>query len=377
MNNYDVIVVGAGPAGSTAARICAEKGLNVLIIEKEDFPREKPCGGGLSMGAVKELDIILPESLIVEKCYGMRSVFNGRQSQIFDSQPVAYMINRIEFDDFLLKKAIESGAVFQKKRCLNVVEKNDGVIIKTDIDEIFAGYCIGADGYFSKTARAVRDKFSEDEIRFCLITSIIGNNHHPIYDREKPSVELDFGYISLGYGWLFPKHTHISAGIGGALKDRKNLRNQFISFLKFHNLTPSNQLTGCFIPISRLKQPICTDRIMLTGDAAGLVDSFSGEGIKNAIISGKTAAETAYEVLNSNKKVTAALYRKKIYSQIAQDLIWSMRISKLSNRYENIVYGKLLFSEKIIKKYFTVMRGEKNYKRFFIETIISLPFLFS
>jgi len=367
MNNWDVIVVGAGPSGTTAARICAENNLKVLIIDKSSFPRDKSCGGGLSLGAVQELDMPIPENIIERTCYGLHSRFRGKEALVSGKKPVAYMINRRNFDDFLLKKAIESGAVFAKRNCLSVEESSDRVTLETD-DGIFeCSICIGADGYFSKTAKSVRDKFSIKEIRFCLVCNIKGKR------GDQNSVELDFGFIPYGYGWLFPKSDYISAGIGGSFESGKNLKKFFENFLNSQGLKTSDPFKGCFIPVSNLKHKINTKRIMLTGDAAGFVDSFSGEGIKNAIISGRIAAETAFDSLHN--KVPTSRYRRRIYSVIASDLIWSLRISRLSNRFENLVFGNLLSNQNIMTKYFQVMQNEKSYRSFFWETALSFPLI--
>ena len=374
MNEWDVIVTGAGPAGSTAARICAEKGLKVLLIDKEDFPRDKPCGGGLSVSAVKELDIKIPDSIIEKTCYGMRSIYKGKVVEIQDKKPVAYMIKRVAFDNFLFKKAKSSGAAFIKCKCKRVTEYKNHVSVETDKGIFDTEICIGADGFFSRTASSVRDIFTSREIRFCLV-SHIPLSKNEIEKQMKSFVELDYGYINMGYAWLFPKSDCISAGIGGSGKKGRQLKIDFVKFLKQHGLRSDIPVQGCYIPVSRLKHPVCTKRIMLTGDAAGFVDCFSGEGINSALISGRIAAETASEALKNRGKLSVLHYKKEISSSIVKHLRWALRISDIAFKAENLFFGTLLFNKKILKKYFSVMRGDISYKRFFFETAVLFPFI--
>ncbi len=374
MKKWDVIVIGGGPAGSTAARFCAEKCLDVLLIDSEDFPRKKPCGGGLSLSAIKELEMSIPDNIIERICYGMRSIYKGKGIEISDKIPAAYMVKREKFDNFLLLKAKSSGITFKNCTCKEVKEHKDKITVHTDTGTFDTEICIGADGYFSKTAKAVRKPLSPDEKRFCLIC------HIPLSESKITKimgnyVELDYGYINMGYAWLFPKSNCISAGIGGACSNGKQLKRDLKIFLAQHKLSTDLPFTGCFIPISNLKNPISTKRIMLIGDAAGFVDSFSGEGIKNAIISGKIAAETANKALVNRNKVSVLSYRRNIYSLIANDLRWALRITKVAFKHEKLFFGTLLFDRKVLTKYFSVMRGDLSYIKFVVFTAVRFPLI--
>lgn len=372
MKIHDLIVIGAGPAGSSAAKKGAELGLNVLVIDKESFPRDKPCGGGLSAAAYKELGEDLPEHLIEQKCYGMRSVYRNQIHMIESETPVAYMIRRIHFDNYLLEQALSQGAVFSQETCRAVRETSGLVEIETDKGTHYSRYCIGADGFFSPTAKSVRAPFSKAETRFCLI-SHPADNGHPIRQSGKPVVELDFGFIRKGYGWLFPKGEFISAGIGGEAASAKELRHVYKTFLASHNLDQAEKPQGCFIPVSNLKHKLATGRIMLAGDAAGLVDSFSGEGIRNALISGRLAAEKATEAKSRDGAVQG--YKRSLLKKIGNNLIWSERMTRVSSRFENLVYGRLLADERVMKRYFEILRGDRSYRSFFLMTMLELPLI--
>lgn len=372
MKIHDLIIVGAGPAGATAAEKASQSGLDVLILDKEEFPREKPCGGGLSAGAYDELGEELPEDLIEKRCYGMRSLYKDRVHITRTETPVAYMIKREEFDHYLLKKALQAGSVFSKEECRSVRETSGLVEVETDRSTHYGKYCIGADGFFSVTSKAVREPFSPDEVRFCLV-SRHKTEEHPIYKEDNPLVELDFGFIKKGYGWLFPKSGFISAGMGGDMIGAKELSELYKTFLEAHGIDGDGKPRGCYIPVSNMKHKIHTDRIMLAGDAAGLVDSFSGEGIRNAIISGRLAARSATEALNSKGIIVS--YGKRINSLLASDMKWSEKISHLSYRFEDIVFGHLLREDRIMNNYFQVLRGKRSYRSFFFSTAFALPFI--
>lgn len=372
MKIYDLVVIGAGPAGSSAAERASLSGLNVLVIDKEVFPRDKPCGGGLSAGALAALGEELPEELIENRCYGMRSLYKGRVHITRTETPVAYMINRSDFDHYLLKKALAAGSIFSREKCRSVRETSGLVEVETDKGTHYSRYCIGADGFFSSTAKVVRDPLSPREVRFCLV-SRHNTEDHPVYEEERPLVELDFGFINKGYGWLFPKSGFISAGIGGERNTGKELKGLYQSFLETHGLASGEKAQGCYIPVSNLKHRINTDRIMLAGDAAGLVDSFSGEGIRNAIISGRIAADSAAEVLSDSAPVRS--YRKVIYAELASDLKWSEKISHLAYRYKDITFGHLLTDDKVMNRYFDVLRAKRSYRSFFFYVAFSLPFI--
>lgn len=372
MKIRDLIVIGAGPAGAAAAENASRSGLDVLILDKEDFPRDKPCGGGLSAGAYGELAEKLPEELIENRCFGIRSLYKGRVNITRSETPVAYMIKRKDFDHYLLNRALEAGSFFSKEECLSVRETSGLVEIETDTATHYAKYCIGADGYFSSASKAVREPFSHDEIRFCLVSSH-ETEDHPIFEGDKPLVELDFGFISRGYGWLFPKSGYISAGMGGKTAGAKDLGVLYKSFLETHGIQSDGKPQGCYIPVSNLKHRIHTDRIMLAGDAAGLVDSFSGEGIRNALVSGRIAAESAEEALV--RKDIIHDYGKRINRVLSSDLKWSEKISRLSYRYEKIVFGHLLTDDTVMNRYFDVLRGKRGYRSFFFSTAFALPFI--
>ena len=150
MKKFDVIVVGAGPAGSTAARQCAINNLSTLLLEKEKFPRFKLCAGGVTRAAMDELDFELPKDIIERRCSGLKAGFNDHQNQVDFKSTVAYMVKRDKFDQKLADMAVEAGAVIHESEpCRDISLGRDNVSVHTDKNEYQGNLVIGADGFFS------------------------------------------------------------------------------------------------------------------------------------------------------------------------------------------------------------------------------------
>ena len=366
MNDYNVIVVGAGPAGATAARNCAKGGLKTLLLEKEEVPREKRCGGGISSGTLKELDFELPEDIVERRCVGMRAIQGKVKNEVRVSHCVATMVTRSKFDAFLIEKAVESGAKLQQKEpCLSVKVTGDGVKVTTSSGEYSADAVIGADGVYSVVAKSFRPPFSQEELRYCIVADVPMEKEK--LDKFLPDmVELHYGYIDMGYAWLFPKKDYIAAGVAGAFTQAKGLKEKFKGFLKLHGFDENVQFKGCLIPISKFKNDSYSDRIILTGDAAGFVDCFSGEGIRFAVASGKYAAGTLIKARKENdfSKEFLKNYQDAFYKEFKGDLKSSILLTNLSFRYPDMLLGTLIRNDDVIVNYYKVMSAEMTFRQY-------------
>ncbi len=377
MERFDVIVVGAGPAGASAARAASMAGLSTLLLEKQKLPREKRCGGGISAATLKELDFPLPDRVIERRCYGMWGIQNTILTEVRVDRCVATMVSRPTFDAFLVEKAVEAGArIAEAEACRGIRILADCAIVTTEKAEYRASVVIGADGFSSLVARSVRPKWSRRETRFCFVADV-PLARESIDRTMKNLVELRYGFIKQGYAWAFPKRDHISFGIGGTMGNARALKGDFVRYLRLHGIDGEVPCKGCFIPVTEFRHDVVADRIMLCGDAAGFVDCFHGEGIRYAVASGRLAGRTAALALSTGdfSKRTLLAYQRAFYADYKRDMVWSSFITRLSSRFPRLVFGPLLADRKTILRYFRVMSGDEHFRRFARWVVIRLPWL--
>lgn len=375
MKCYDLIVVGAGPAGSTAARAAAALGLETLLLEKCALPRAKPCAGGLSLGALRELDFPLPEELIERRCRGMRVVQGRFSNTVRADETIAFMVTRSNFDHYLARKAAEAGAEFREAEAFETMEPSlVGLRVRTATGEYGAKLVIGADGYFSRVASAIRGRFSRREKRFCLIADL-PMPEKDIDERMGDFVTLNYGYVKLGYAWVFPKRDYLSFGVGGSPESAKGTAARFKEFVASFGIAGDFPVQGCYIPVTRFGHDCVAERVLLAGDAAGFVDSFSGEGIRTAIASGRNAAQTAAAACAENDFSLSSMkrYQDGFYAAHKRDLEASNWIADFSFRYPGLVLGTLLRSDEVLHRYTEVAKGELPFAEFASWAVRSLP----
>jgi geranylgeranyl reductase family protein len=314
--NYDVIVVGAGPAGSTAAKNLAEKGIKVLILDKATFPREKPCGGGLPTRVQKRFPYI--ESLLDSVSYGtaMYSSSLRYKCELIREKPFLEMVLRKDFDHGLLSLAQKAGATFLGgKSVVDVVVQKDKVsVMLEDGQTMETQMVIGSDGMHSVVAEKTNLSKKLEVLCVCLL------QEQPMTSKQLTTFftkkRLIFLFIKAhgiaGYAWVFPKKNCVNIGIGefqsAISKARpkiplKETYEKFISTLKEKKLLPADfpveNLKGATLPIFPLENT-CGDRVLLCGDAAGFINPITGEGIYYAMVSGKIASDVIAEGLKSH-----------------------------------------------------------------------------
>ena len=355
----EVIIVGAGPAGATAAKILAEYGHKVLLLDKEKFPRDKPCGGGLPMRTVKKFPYLREKHLISSYLHGGWIYSPSLQKKVLvqKSRPLVGMVLRREFDHGLVKIAIKAGAEFKDETAVRdiVIKKDNAQVLLQDNSVLNASIIIGADGVFSSVAKATALRpphmpiaitiFSE----FCLSEKLMDKYFTP---QRHGHLHFKFRGIE-GYGWVFPKHHHVNVGVG-EFRSRKNLYKKpqnlrkvfllYLDYLKNQNILPSNiqpePIRGGALPIQPLEKTY-TDRVLLCGDAAGFINPLTGEGINYAISSGNIAAHVAHEAIIHNKMNAQFLakYEHRWNKEFGKDIKLLLRMNK-PNRldYEKLIY---------------------------------------
>lgn len=296
---FDVAVIGAGPAGSTLARQVALAGKSVVLIEKERLPRYKTCAGGVTHRALRLLDFDV--SSVIE-----RTITEGRITYKMDKgfvkpyhEPIAYMVMRDRFDDLLARKAVEAGAKLMDGARVKTIEaRGDGCTVHLAEAVIHAKLLAGADGANGVVAREA-GLFEEQRGDVALEAEVeVSQEKVEEWDRR---IALDVGYITEGYAWVFPKGKHLSIGVGAMKKHAPRLRDYYERYLASLNLGDYKvrSVRGQHIPMRLRKTPVAKGRVLLIGDAAGVADPFSGEGIYHAIRSAQLAAPVVISNLDA------------------------------------------------------------------------------
>jgi|LGVF01.1.fsa_nt_gb geranylgeranyl reductase family protein len=370
---YDLIIIGGGPSGSAAGRIAGKKGLKTLLIEKEIFPRYKPCGGALSEHAMSYLDFEIPGSMIERDIFGARVHFKNQVVEQYKDSRIAVLITRSILDNYLLEKAGETGIEIKMgEKVLEYQEKNDYVEVFTEDDTYKAKFIIIAEGSQGKLKYQIRRKDRKDEYAIGVVAEIEADNES--IDRYiHNAIDFQFGRFKQGYGWIFPHGKYFSVGIGGLAKHLPHPKKTMLDFLNENNFHDDYKLHGHIIPAGGIKRRITSSRVVLSGDSAGFVDSFLGEGIAYAIRSGQIAVEVISKIiLNNNDMETIKNYEIICKSEFIDNLNYSLIFVKLINSYPSL-FLKIFTSNKAIEKYLEVPAMETSYKSYIKWLIPRIP----
>jgi len=372
---YDVIIVGAGPAGATLGYELARKGINVLILEKERLPRYKPCAGGITVKTAKLLDLDL-SPVAQQVTYGARVTYQGNKefTKWYD-QPLIYMVMRDEFDYFLVQRAQEAGAVAaDNQRVCQLQVNHEGVEIVTTHDTFKAEFLAGADGANSVVAESLGLRKG--------IELGMGIEAEISVPREKlikwdSLMGLDLGHISGGYGWIFPKKDHLSIGIGGSLRQARRLKPGYQKVLASRDLGSYEitRLRSHFLPVRRNGMAIQQERCLLLGDAAGLVDPLTGEGIYYAIKSAKLAAPIISHCLQAGTTDLKG-YQDAAAKEIMPELKASQALFRLFAWFPGLYFKAIEGSDRLWRASCRLLRGELSYINL-KERLGSFQFLFN
>ncbi|HKW89076.1 MAG TPA: NAD(P)/FAD-dependent oxidoreductase [Candidatus Acidoferrales bacterium] len=320
MDACDILIVGAGPAGSSCAWALRDSGLKVAILDRRSFPRDKVCGGWITPAVLEELQFDAADysrGRVFQPITGFRtSSIGGPEVRTDYAAPVSYGIRRCEFDDYLLRR---SGARILEPAPLSSCEPTrSGWVVNGRLE---TRLLIGAGGHFCPVARllgadarqevAVAAQEAEFELDFAQRDSC------PI-QGEIP--ELYFCRDMKGYGWCFRKRNYLNIGLGRL--DHRELPSQvseFVEFLKRIGRLPfdlGSAMRGhAYLIYRKAERKITSDNVLLIGDAAGLAYSQSGEGIRPAIESGLLAARAILAANGDFAEARLSAYRELLRSR--------------------------------------------------------------
>ena len=353
---FDVLIVGAGPAGAATAIALGNSGLSVGLLDKAKFPRDKTCGDALSVDVVNQLRILSPalsdafEQFIPKvSSYGVK-IFapDGNHLDIpfvhNQQKRPGFVCSRLDFDNLLLQHltAYPNVKLFEEHIVNRVENVGDQICVHTNHGAFSAPIVVGADGAHSIVAKELsnlrpdKDHYSAGLRVYCEGVS----DFHP-----ENFIELYFFQNILpGYLWIFPlPDNNANVGIGmlssAVSKKKVNLKAVLHELLSTHpalakrlkNARPKETVKGYGLPLGSKKRSLSGERFLLAGDAASLIDPFSGEGIANAIRSGRVAAShilKCFEQHNFSKSFNTQ-YDKEIYRRMWNELRLSRTLQQL------------------------------------------------
>lgn len=334
---YDVAVIGAGPAGATAAKFLSQSGLKVVLIEKKNLPRDKPCGGALSLHHLKRFKYLGGKRRgLIGGCpsYGVK-VYSPSLEAVAEytySEPQVLLVLRKEFDQVLVDLALDSGTELRNNTVKDVTVTPDAVKITVDGGQVIESeLVVGADGANSVVGKktGLNPAWEKWQVTICAVNEVqVGESVvEEFVGSQRPLHIFSFNDF-FGYGWLFPKREHLNVGIGGPLSLTKDIYNMFVRLvriLKDKELIPRDfQNSGFkarFAPVSGIIRKPYGDRVVLCGDAAGCSNPLNGEGIYYAMASGQIASETIIRALENGDVNSKGLsgYRTDLMEDFGYD----------------------------------------------------------
>jgi geranylgeranyl reductase family protein len=305
--------------------------------------------------------------------YGAKFTYCSKDPFFIESKdPIAFLVMRDRFDQLLINKALESGIVIREgEKVTRVEEKGDDVEVELGKRErIHCRFLIGADGPESIVAKSLSLPSQSNNGNGIAIESEIpfdSSIHFP--QRELQFINLDFGRIPNGYGWVFPKKDWLSVGIGGMFRETKkmNPRQYLLDFLKGLDYIPegkTGKTMGHLLPsFYDENQKVSQGRLLLVGDAAHLMDPLQGEGIYYAIRSGMLAAEAMAEWKKEGVN-PSDFYQKAVYYDICGNLKWALTFSRFVFRFTKLAYRTLKRYPELGEFYLQVLEGKETYQGF-------------
>lgn len=324
---FDVVVVGGGPAGATAAENAARSGLDVLLLDKSG--RIKPCGGAVPPRLIRDFEI--PDRLLVAKVRSARMFSpSARRVDMPIEGGFVGMVDRQDFDEWLRQRAVHSGAERREGRFVQIDRDRDGSAIVrysaptpsgtgTHDVEVRTRTVIGADGALSAVARQTVPGAGRIPYVFAyheIIESPHGHSAMAEFDPLRADIYYDGRLSPDFYAWVFPHGSCASVGVGSAVKGF-SLRGAVSDLRRASGLAASRTLRreGAPIPLKPLKRWDNGNDVVLAGDAAGVVAPSSGEGIYYAMVGGQLAAQAVYERLATGRAGALASARKRFMKE--------------------------------------------------------------
>ncbi|MGH7231818.1 MAG: geranylgeranyl reductase family protein [Nitrospiraceae bacterium] len=365
----DVLIVGMGPGGATAAFELSRAGLSVVALEKEFHPRYKVCGGGLSARIARILGSDF-QSVVEHEVRSVQFSYGGQDPILIDSaEPFAYMAMRDRFDHLLVEKARGVGTeVREGEPAAKFLELPDGIEVHTKRERYRTKVLIGADGAKSAVAQWL---FPEHRFRrMPTLESEVDIDSASLYPGNGTAL-IDFGATNKGYAWIFPKKGRLSIGLGGfegPMAGPKQFFRRFIAdepgLSRMTVPPPLGHPLPLYSPYDIDADPrLVRRRALLVGDAGHLVDPLFGEGIYYAVRSGQLAAAA---ILGSfhDPRVSLQEYERTVAKEIYPEFSVAARMAKMVYALPRLCHRLAFQHPDILRLYYDVLRGQETYQTF-------------
>lgn len=351
IKKYDVIIVGGGPAGASLGFLLQNAGIHTCIIDKKVFPREKLCGGLLTEKTLLLLkEIYGTIEFPYERITSSVSLFIGthKLSSVTANSKFC-LVNRNDFDDYLLKQYKICGGVTYEGVSIRETNNLNKQITLDNGTKLTYDILVGADGANSQIRKYIDPSYQPDAL--CIEANVVS-------EKVMDDIDVFFSTIHNGYGWCFPKSNYYTIGIGGTVKQNQNIRESFITFAQnIKKPVDESNLKGAMVPFGKYVKKPCNANTLLIGDAAGLVDPITGEGIYFALKSSKYAYDSICNHLSSKESLDKCYLKalKKIHSLID----------------DANLFKKLFFNEFMQKIFLNRIEGRTNITKYFCDNILS------
>jgi len=362
MRRYDadVIVVGAGPAGTTAARLLAAWGISVLLLEKHRLPRYKPCGGAITKRTIQFL-APLDISPVIET-WIRKLVVQSPSGESFTAdlpEGLIATVMRDKFDTYLTDAAILAGAKLKSGEPVLKCEQRSGwVEITTTCGTYRCLALIGADGANSVVAEQLGLKPKRRAV------SIVAELLPEAKEQWDEGIHLHFPFNLNGYAWCFPKGDHLSAGIYTRSPQIPNWREwlyRYLANLELHDCLDRQRIRGHAIPIADKNSVFHKGNVIVVGDAAGVADPFTGEGISWSIYTAKLAAAFVRIFLEGEKDALSD-YTRAVLKGVLSEMSAAHWFARILFSLPQFSFQHFLRREPVLNNFAKLLGGEVTYR---------------